>query len=249
MKKKILSILLAIAIMLTAIPIVSANTTVRKGDINGDNYITILDALEILKYLAGLDNMLSDPRALAAAKAINGGDTVTINCVLEILKVLANLPSAFDVNPRPFSFTLPAGWEHEYDTIFGGYAAASPDGESLMFVNGVTLREMFKDIPIQMNFDVIGLNLEQIASLRGNTTEELIYDIIQEIISEFEDGFYGGIVTINTATLNNRIAVRMVESTHEEDVFLYFVFDNYGFYAINGFGSASDAVIQTFTIN
>jgi hypothetical protein len=53
-----------------------------RGDIDGDGSITINDALEILKYLAGLENVVEI-------------DEPTIDDALEILKYLAGLPSAF----------------------------------------------------------------------------------------------------------------------------------------------------------
>jgi hypothetical protein len=58
---------------------VFADTEVFKWDIDGDGAVTIADALEILKYLAGLENMV-DFEAV-------------IDDALEILKYLAGLPS------------------------------------------------------------------------------------------------------------------------------------------------------------
>jgi endoglucanase len=53
----------------------------RPGDIDGDGVITINDALEVLKYLAGLDSAVDFE--------------ATIDDALEILKYLAGLPSLF----------------------------------------------------------------------------------------------------------------------------------------------------------
>jgi hypothetical protein len=114
MKKKTLSILLLFAILASLFTLTATTTTANNsqippyscGDVNGDGFITITDALEILKYLAGLSsNMLSvDPAAMNAARLVSGrvnGESPAIGDVLEILKRLAGLNSVFD------SFTCP----------------------------------------------------------------------------------------------------------------------------------------------
>jgi hypothetical protein len=74
------------------------------GDVNGDKRIDITDALEILKYLAGLPSAITDgnvnitaENALNAARIITPGQGVpAIGDVLEILKHLAGLPNKID---------------------------------------------------------------------------------------------------------------------------------------------------------
>jgi hypothetical protein len=63
------------------------------GDVDGDGEITIADALEILKFLAGISTLSGD--SLAAAR-ITGGDEPTIADALEILKYLAGISNAID---------------------------------------------------------------------------------------------------------------------------------------------------------
>ena len=62
--------------------------------VSGGDEISIGDALEILKYLAGLDNVIDDDdNALAAAIIVDAGESTapTIGDALEILKYLAGL--------------------------------------------------------------------------------------------------------------------------------------------------------------
>ncbi|MCL2036531.1 MAG: glycoside hydrolase family 11 protein [Oscillospiraceae bacterium] len=81
----------------------STSGTVAKptiGDVDGNGTIAIADALEILKFLAGMNSMLSDPVAYDNAR-ITGGEKPAIADVLEILKYLAKMNSMLDVHhPR-----------------------------------------------------------------------------------------------------------------------------------------------------
>jgi len=74
---------------------------VNKGAIVDGENVTINDALEILKFLAGLPNAITsngeNSRQWQAA-TITGGDKPTIHDALEILKKLAKLPNKID-NP------------------------------------------------------------------------------------------------------------------------------------------------------
>jgi Leucine-rich repeat (LRR) protein len=63
------------------------------GHILGGEEITILDALEILMYLAGLDSVIEEGNNAWFASLITGKDTPTINDALEILMHLAGLES------------------------------------------------------------------------------------------------------------------------------------------------------------
>jgi len=70
---------------------------VKLGDVNGNDIIDIGDALEILKFLAGLESALSDPKAMDAARiTVTAPETPKIACVLEILKHLAGIDSVLD---------------------------------------------------------------------------------------------------------------------------------------------------------
>jgi hypothetical protein len=73
----------------------SIPTAIRKGAVIDGVNVTIVDALEILKYLAGLPNLLdsSDESMTAAQITVQAPDNPTIGCVLEILKYLAGLPN------------------------------------------------------------------------------------------------------------------------------------------------------------
>jgi len=65
-----------------------------RGHILGNEIIAIGDALEVLKFLAGLPNALTqNPQAYNAALIVST-DTPKISDVLEILKKLAGLPNA-----------------------------------------------------------------------------------------------------------------------------------------------------------
>ncbi|MDR2559738.1 MAG: hypothetical protein LBC86_09410 [Oscillospiraceae bacterium] len=67
-----------------------SDTAYMKGDVNGDGEITTADALEILRYVAGLESAIDDnPRALVAASITS--DTPTTACALAILRHVAGL--------------------------------------------------------------------------------------------------------------------------------------------------------------
>jgi len=65
-----------------------------RGDVNGDGVVTIADALEILKYLAEIDNLISkSPNAFNAAARITASVIPTMGDALAILKYLAGMES------------------------------------------------------------------------------------------------------------------------------------------------------------
>jgi hypothetical protein len=63
------------------------------GDVNGDGEINIFDALEILKYLAGMENLIVPESYAWRAARVTGGDEPVIFDALEILKMLAGMES------------------------------------------------------------------------------------------------------------------------------------------------------------
>jgi hypothetical protein len=73
----------------------------KLGDVDGNDRITINDALEILKFLAKLDSeihQINNPHAFNAARINTPGEGLpTINDALEILKHLAKLDSKLRV--------------------------------------------------------------------------------------------------------------------------------------------------------
>jgi hypothetical protein len=78
---------------------------VKIGDTNGDGALSIIDALEILMYLAGmpseLDKPSNYPAGLIIARPPAPADKITISDALEILMYLAGMPTALDVHwPR-----------------------------------------------------------------------------------------------------------------------------------------------------
>jgi endoglucanase len=107
MKRKLISILLMVSMLLSIFAITAtqgaaSGNAYRCGDVNGDGIITITDALEVLKYLAGLDNVMTNANrqvinqsAFDASRLLRGA-APTINDVLEILKKLAGLSNVID---------------------------------------------------------------------------------------------------------------------------------------------------------
>ena len=61
----------------------------------GEEPVTVEEALEILKYLAGMESVVSDGNVAFYAACITGGDEPSIADVLEILKHLAGMKSVF----------------------------------------------------------------------------------------------------------------------------------------------------------
>jgi hypothetical protein len=73
-------------------------SSVRKGAVVDGENVTIADALEILKFLAGLPGVITTgentANAIYAARiTVANNLNPSINCVLEILKYLAGLPN------------------------------------------------------------------------------------------------------------------------------------------------------------
>ena len=71
-------------------------TPFQPGHVLGKEYICTLDALEILKYIVGIETVIADGNRAFNAARITGGDTPTVSDVLEILKHLVQLPSRLD---------------------------------------------------------------------------------------------------------------------------------------------------------
>jgi hypothetical protein len=63
------------------------------GDVDLNGVVSILDALEILMYLAGLDSVINDNPKSHAHGRITGEANPTINDALEILMFLAGMDS------------------------------------------------------------------------------------------------------------------------------------------------------------
>ena len=61
----------------------------------GEEPVTVDEALEILKYLAGMESVVSEGNVAFYAARITGGDEPSIADVLEILKHLAGMNSVF----------------------------------------------------------------------------------------------------------------------------------------------------------
>jgi hypothetical protein len=61
------------------------------GRVLGGEDITIMDAVEILKYLAGMDSVIMEGNDAWLAALITGGNEPQIGDVLEILKYLAGM--------------------------------------------------------------------------------------------------------------------------------------------------------------
>lgn len=109
MKKRIISVMVIMSLMFTMLP--TTVSAARKGCILGGTEPTIFDALEILKYLSGMDSAIKEKGKINAEKMDaatiskegkkKGG--TTIFCALEILKYLSYMDNEIGVNhsPRP----------------------------------------------------------------------------------------------------------------------------------------------------
>ena len=68
------------------------------GDVDNNGMVTITDALEILKFLAGLENLIEGDDPIALRHSLTLESSVEANKpaildVLEVLKALARLPN------------------------------------------------------------------------------------------------------------------------------------------------------------
>jgi hypothetical protein len=59
----------------------------------GNEPVTVFEALEILKYIAGMESIIDEGNVAFYAARITGGDTPNIFDALEILKKLAGMES------------------------------------------------------------------------------------------------------------------------------------------------------------
>ncbi|MCL2036623.1 MAG: hypothetical protein FWG83_04460 [Oscillospiraceae bacterium] len=67
-----------------------------KGDVDGNGTVGISDALEILKFLAGMSSVIEKGNPAWDSARITGGEAPVIADVLEILKKLAGMESSLD---------------------------------------------------------------------------------------------------------------------------------------------------------
>ena len=63
----------------------------RLGYVRGNETIEISDALEVLKYIVGLESVIANCENAFNAARITGGDMPTIKDVLEILKYIVGI--------------------------------------------------------------------------------------------------------------------------------------------------------------
>jgi hypothetical protein len=100
--KKLGAIILTAAMVLSIVGAgVSSGATRGMGDVDGDGSVTISDALEILKFFAGMDNVITRGGVGSPAwnsAVITGGEKPTIGDALEVLKKLAGMVNLID-NP------------------------------------------------------------------------------------------------------------------------------------------------------
>jgi hypothetical protein len=76
----------------------ATQSTRMKGDVTGTGKVSITDAVEILRHLAGMSSILdNDPLAREAAKIVST-DKPQINDVVEILRYLAGMDNAIKPN-------------------------------------------------------------------------------------------------------------------------------------------------------
>ena len=113
-------------------PPIENTPEIKPGHVLGNSTIGIGDALEILKFLAGLPNEITsngrDSRQWKSA-CITGGDKPVIGDALEILKYLANIDNAIDnskksgnpnVSINAVSNRLVAGWQYQLNVDWNG---------------------------------------------------------------------------------------------------------------------------------
>jgi len=65
-----------------------------KGDVRGDGNIDVSNAVEILKYIAGLPNVISGNVLALAAADTNGDGEIDVQDAIEILRYIAGLSNA-----------------------------------------------------------------------------------------------------------------------------------------------------------
>ncbi|MCL2638582.1 MAG: hypothetical protein FWD48_09460 [Oscillospiraceae bacterium] len=83
----------AYAALAQSLGLVAGGSTYAKGDVNGDGAVTTADALEILRYVAGLDNAITGNAQALVAGSITA-DAPTTACALQILRLVAGLIDA-----------------------------------------------------------------------------------------------------------------------------------------------------------
>ena len=66
---------------------------VQNGDVNSNGKTDVEDALEILKYIAGLPNVITNNASRLVVADVNGDGKIDVQDALEILRHVAGLPS------------------------------------------------------------------------------------------------------------------------------------------------------------
>jgi hypothetical protein len=181
--KRILSVIIAMSMFLSIIPMtISAEEPILEevefilGDINGDGVITVIDALEIMKYVAGVDNAIDrdggkGSRAWNAA-LITGGDELTLKDAFEIICYRANTPSILNGVTDPV--WADAGLDVEIELIEG----EKFEGQIVAYVKYYTTADIERPGRVHFEIDTHGfpnaflfnpfLSLFPMASIDGN---------------------------------------------------------------------------------
>jgi predicted chitinase len=71
----------------------TSSAAFRLGDINGDGEITVVDALQILRYIVGLSSMVNCCATSRQAALISNQNSPAVRCALEILRYVVGLQS------------------------------------------------------------------------------------------------------------------------------------------------------------
>jgi hypothetical protein len=66
------------------------------GDVNGDGIISIADAIQILRFVAGLSSVIEPDNAAWNSALITGGDRPNVNDAVQILRYLVWLPNVLN---------------------------------------------------------------------------------------------------------------------------------------------------------
>jgi hypothetical protein len=66
---------------------------VMPGQVLGNSNVGVLDALEILRYIVGLDSIINECHSAFNAARITGGETPTVHDAIQILRHSVGLPN------------------------------------------------------------------------------------------------------------------------------------------------------------
>ena len=185
MKKRILSMLLCLCMVLALIPATAMAEGPVIGDIDGNGQVTNYDAIMLQNYLAGLETLTGEQLFVADFNGDGHVDSSDLSALQSYLGLptLAVTVSGFRVGNTPaditlsFASTIPGVTFSEDDIQFYKWEALVPTEEGAYYISPLRDNEAFKaDMCYRLRLDLDNKGLEEAPTVTVNgKTPEICY--------------------------------------------------------------------------